>query len=167
MPLSVWSVALWEASHSTPGSPQDCWLDYLIECDAHVQNVCQESIFRQDDELAQGLKNRDHLAVKEWNEQVFCPNQDLNEAAFEKSMDQIIRLMKGDNDITTSGNDLLQEEDWTSALEIVCAAIALGHSPRNANNDIALISDKPVVPDGYSFSVDGGDLKAGKFQVSL
>jgi len=181
MPLSVWSVALWEASHQVPvgthsASPQESWLDYLLECDVHVQQLCQESIFRKDNDLAQGLKRRDPSALKEWKEQAFCANKDLSGEHFEESMDQLLEMWKGNNDGTTSG-DGLSEEDWAKAslaLEVVCASIALGQIPPDSDTsslshgkkDRTKLTDKPVVPNGY-FSVDEGDLKADCVEVTI
>lgn len=173
MPLSVWAVALWELSHSEEInlSPQESWLEYLLECDTHVQQLCLESIFRKDNDLAQGLKRRDPVAMKEWKEQVFSPSKDLGGTNTEESMDTLLEIWEGNSEGTLR-LDRLNEEDWTRAslaLEVVCASTALGQASFDYDSsalsledtNIPKLSDKPVVPNGY-FSVDKGDLKAGR-----
>jgi hypothetical protein len=162
MPLAVWLVALWETSHS-----KLCWLDYYLECDRQVQATFQESIFRQgddDDSFIKALREKDPTAMDQWQSQSFCPNQDLSISNVQSALDKLTYYYDNDNDDVTahkSSSNNMDSHQWrdvSRALEVVCASVALGQVP--------LHGPKPSVPNGY-YGYDGGDLKAGTWNVYL
>jgi hypothetical protein len=146
LPMGVWLVALWESSES-----KECWLEYLLECDRVVkmQNKSAGGIFLEDNSLGRALQERDPHTIAEWSSRKFDTDE-LSASNIQTHMDQVIYF------VSNGGSSMKHNPtEFSQAMEIVCAAIALSQT-----NYVR--GEKPAVPNGYH-NYDDGLFTAGKF----
>ena len=140
MVLAIWQVALWEVCHS-----KTCLLDFLLEFDRYmVAHNNGKSIFIQDDDFVNALRQNDSVARQEWVSRSFS-DSDFSSTNVQTSFDKLIFY-------SAVADSKSNYSEYARALEVVCSSIALQQG---------LHHSKPTVPNGY-YGYDGGYLTAGK-----